>query len=82
MKHRDMACEIIAALMKGDRTVEDLVEMVGCSVASARRWIDSMRKSGLVHLVGVDPTSYGTSGAPRLLYRWQTSPYEIPDPKR
>lgn len=82
MKHREMACEILAAFMKGDRTVDDLVQMVGCSVVSARRWVEAMRDSGLVHLVGADPRSYGTPGAPRMLYRIQRSPFEMPDAKR
>ena len=65
--------EIIACLMKADRTAIEISEMVGCHVKTAYSWIEALRKSGLVREV------YGERGCRAPRWSWQRSPFERED---
>ena len=48
MPTRDIYCELLAALMKGDRTLNELEDMTGASRSSLNAWTLAMRASGLI----------------------------------
>lgn len=45
--------EMVAALVKGDRTRKELAEMLGCDTSTVWRWLRQLRESGLVYQKGV-----------------------------
>jgi DNA-binding IclR family transcriptional regulator len=45
--------EIVAALVKGERTRKQLAEMVGCDTSTVWRWLKQLQASGLVYQQGI-----------------------------
>ena len=82
---RGIGCEIVAALMKGQRTVEDLQQMVGCSEMVVRYWLRDLRTSGLVRIAYYAErapnraTGRRETGRRRVVYAWQTAPFAVAD---
>lgn len=70
-----IGCEIVAALMKADRTHEDLVEVAGCSYDTARRWTGELHRSGLV-FKREQRVGYGRQPT---VWAWQKSPFDQVD---
>ena len=85
---RTIGCEIIAALIKGPRTVGDIQEMVGCSHATISYWLRDLRESGLVRISGHVQRPYEAKrghcegGRFRAVYEWQSSLFALPDVTR
>ena len=78
----DKVSEIIAALQKAPRTVEELLEMTDASEQTARRWLDGFHESGLVRICERIPRVLDgkhVSGRRRIRWEWQTSPFALPD---
>ena len=73
-----IAAEIIAALLKGPRTWPDLQQMVGLCEASALRWKQALRASGVLRVCG---WSQGDTGRPAAVYELQ-KPFEREDEPR
>lgn len=75
--HITIGCEIIAALIKADRTVNGAADMAGCSSSCAYRWMTELRSSGLVYRRGY--ADEGKRGAQAVVYAWQSSPFAQAD---
>lgn len=76
---RRIGCEIVAALVKAPRTIDDLLQMVDCSEMVARYWVQDLRESGLVRISAYLDRAGATTGRRRVRYAWQASPFEMPD---
>lgn len=81
-KTRRDASELIAALMKGPRTVGGLMEMTGAQENSIRVWLVALREAGVVRRAGRTPSRRGMgSGAGKRshVFALQPSPFALPD---
>lgn len=85
---RTIGCEIIAALVKGPRTIGDITEMVDCSHVVVSYWMRDLQEAGLVRISGYIQLPYLNAkhqqqlGSPRAVYEWQTSPFALPSVTR
>jgi transposase len=68
---RDNVSEIIASLMKADRTAPEVAAMTGCHVRTVSGWLRAFRQSGLVREVKTDGVS--------ARWAWQRTPFELED---
>ena len=68
------ACEMIAALVKADRTIPELAEMTGCHWETCANWIRAFQMSGLIYRNGKRPAR-GWGGKRAQIYAWQPSPF-------
>jgi hypothetical protein len=80
---RDTVAEIIAALMWEPKTVDQIVEITGCAVSSARGWINAFHDSGLVRISARLPREKFEGaqqyGRRRILWAWQAKPFDQED---
>ena len=68
---------IVQALVKQDRTRQQLVEVTGCDKRTVKRWLDELRANGLVRTNGLQ--SREGFGPRAKVYSWQTKPFEKED---
>ena len=85
---RFIGCEIIAALVKGPRTIGDITDIVDCSHVVVSYWLRDLQEAGLVRIRGYVQLPYQTAehrtklGSPRAVYEWQTTPFALPSVTR
>lgn len=68
---RAIACEIVAALIKGDRESGELCDMVACTRPTVRAWLKSLHEAGLIREVHSQTKS--------ARWSWQSVPFERAD---
>lgn len=75
--YRSLGCEIMAVLMRGPLTWQEVTAKVGLSEESSVGWLHSMRDSGIVRISGY----MQTSDTPRMsrVFSLQTTPFALPD---
>jgi len=76
---REKACELVAALMKGDRTTLELEGMVSMRPQNIRPWLDAMHDAGLVRRASLRKVGEGIKGAFPIVWSWQRVPFELDD---
>lgn len=64
-----IGAEIIASLLKGPRTTEDLRDITGCGETALHQWMKELRASGVVYRSRRRPA----------VYHLQTTPFAQPD---
>lgn len=85
---RTIGCEIIAALIKGPRTIGDIREMVDCSHVTVANWLRDLSAAGLVRISDYVQVPYEAANGPRAgsryraVYAWQIAPFALPDVTR
>jgi len=77
-RSRDTGCELFAALMKGERTISELVQVTGVARKNAELWVAAMRSAGLVYCRFAGPER-NTRGRRPLVYCLQTAPFDRED---
>lgn len=70
--------EIIACIMWGPKTFNEIHEATGVTQTTVKRWIHAFRKSGLVRIVEHIPRE-GKGGRSELRFGWQSKPFEFED---
>lgn len=75
--HKELACEIVAALMKKDRTASELCEMTGAHTNTMCVWIRELRASGLIFMTGRRADE--NTGFESQAWAWQSKPFECED---
>lgn len=68
---------IVQALVKQDRTRQQLEDVTGCDRRTIKRWLDELQANGLVRTNGRH--SRGGFGPRAKVYSWQTKPFERGD---
>lgn len=80
---RDTVSEIVASLMWEPKTVDQVVEVTGCAVSTARSWIRAFHASGLVRIAARLPREKFEGaqqyGRRRIMWEWQTKPFAQED---
>lgn len=75
---RQTGCEIIAALMKGSGTQEEIQQRSGVSKNALYKWLREMVASGLVHRA-YGARAHGPSGHLPIVYTLQPTPFAMED---
>lgn len=75
--NRAHVIELLAQLLWGPKTADELRTAVGCSERCIGDWLRAMREGGVVRLAG-KVRSTAPSGY-RYLYVLQRQPFELPD---
>lgn len=80
---RDTVTEIIAALLWGGKTIDQLIEFTGCAEMTAREWVHAFHRSGLVRIAGRLPREKAEGAQQyarrRVVWEWQNTPFANPD---
>lgn len=77
-RSRQTGCELIAALMKGERTITELCTVTGVARKNAELWVREMHASGLVYRrKGKLPA--GQRGRDPIVYCFQAAPFDRED---
>lgn len=69
--------EIVAALVKGDRTINGIQAITGCDRRTISRWLNELHASGLVVMNGMEEKT--GRGSRARVYSWQHTPFERAD---
>ncbi|MBQ0936738.1 hypothetical protein [Ideonella paludis] len=65
-------CELVAALAKGPKTLQDLEEMVGAHESTLLLWLKELKDSGMAYLADKGEAAGGVQG--RKPQRWALQP--------